>query len=515
MPPADRPVTLLIFPHQLFADHPGLQLQPARVILVEDSLFFGDPRYPVAFHKQKLWLHRASMKKYQRLLENGGSEVVYFEYEKGQSTLERLFSGPLRGTSHLVVTTDVHDFALSSRLLRHCQSGSIDLEVLPSPMFLNDTATNAGYRSGKKRWFMADFYKFQRRRLDILMDGDKPAGGEWSYDDQNRKKVPKSMLGAIPEITFPTPDEIDLAAREFVLRNFPENPGTLDRLYYPSTHEESAAWLERFVKVRLELFGAYEDAIVDGQNWLWHGVLTPALNIGLLTPDQVVRAVLDYAAGQETPLNSTEGFIRQIIGWREFMRATYVDMGVRMRNSNHWGHTRRIPRCFYDGTTGILPVDDVISRINETGYCHHIERLMTLGGFMFLCEFDPEEIYRWFMEMFVDSYDWVMVPNVYGMSQHADGGGVATKPYFSGSSYIRKMSNYPAGEWTKIWDGLYWRWILKHADALGRNPRWAMMCATARKMTPEKKSAHVSAADAFLARLNQNRAPAVPPAPRG
>ena len=184
------------------------------------------------------------------------------------------------------------------------------------------------------------------------------------------------------------------------------------------------------------------------------------------------------------------------------MRATYSETGISMRTSNHWRHSRKIPDSFYRGTTGILPLDDVIQRVRETGYCHHIERLMTLGGFMFLCEFDPSEIYKWFMEMFVDSYDWVMVPNVYGMSQHADGGGIATKPYFSGSAYIRRMSNYPAGEWTKTWDGLYWRWILKHLKALEKNPRWAMMCSTARKMAASKQAEHLSAAHAFLSQID-------------
>ena len=333
------------------------------------------------------------------------------------------------------------------------------------------------------------------------MEGDQPAGGEWSYDDQNRKKVPKGMLSKIPQISFPDHDTSDLEAREHILATYPDNPGSLDELFYPTSHQASTEWLQQFLASRFSLFGDYEDAMVENNNWLWHGVLTPMLNIGLLTPHQIITAALNYAKIDEVPLNSLEGFVRQIIGWREFMRATYVDMGVEMRTSNHWKHTRKIPASFYDGTTGILPVDDVIGRIRKTGYCHHIERLMTLGGFMFLCEFDPEEIYRWFMEMFVDSYDWVMVPNVYGMSQHADGGGVATKPYFSGSAYIRKMSHYPAGDWTATWDGLYWRWILNHAESLAKNPRWAMMCATARRMAPEKKDAHLEAANAFLAQL--------------
>ena len=155
----------------------------------------------------------------------------------------------------------------------------------------------------------------------------------------------------------------------------------------------------------------------------------------------------------------------------------------------------------YDGTTGIDPVDDVIRRLLKTGYAHHIERLMVLGGFMFLCEFDPDDVYRWFMEMFVDSYDWVMVPNVYAMSQNADGGLITTKPYFSGSAYIRKMSNYKKGDWAPIWDGLYWRWIIKNSDDLAKNPRWAMMCATARRMSDEKRATHLHNAETFLASL--------------
>ena len=185
------------------------------------------------------------------------------------------------------------------------------------------------------------------------------------------------------------------------------------------------------------------------------------------------------------------------------MRAAYVDLGVSMRTTNHWNHHRKIPKSFYTGTTGITPIDDVIKRVLETGYSHHIERLMVLGGFMFLCEFDPDDIYRWFMELFIDSYDWVMVPNVYAMSQNADGGLITTKPYFSGSSYLKKMGYDDfEGDWCEIWDGLYWRWINLHQEALAKNPRWAMMCAMARKMDSEKMDLHVANADHFLQSLD-------------
>jgi deoxyribodipyrimidine photolyase-related protein len=338
--------------------------------------------------------------------------------------------------------------------------------------------------------------------MNLLMEKDEPIGGKWSFDEENRKKVPKKLLPEIPELLELQFDEIDEEAREYVENRFAENFGEIETFFYPTSHSDAEAWLKHFLTHRFEKFGTYEDAIVEGESWLWHSMLTPALNVGLLTPDQVVKAAIEHFEQHDVPLNSVEGFIRQIIGWREFMRATYHDLGVEMRTTNHWGHHRKIPQSFYDGTTGIVPLDDTIQRLLKTGYCHHIERLMVLGGFMFLCEFDPDEIYRWFMELFVDSYDWVMVPNAYAMSQHADGGSITTKPYFSGSSYIRKMSHHKKGEWCDVWDGLYWRWIWNHTDELAKNPRWAMMCSMVKKMDEGKRQTHLENAQAFLHQLD-------------
>lgn len=497
---------LLVFPHQLFAKHPGLKLKPDRIVLLEDSLFFGDRRYPAEFHQQKLWLHRATMKRYESFLQSKGFKTKYIDYQHGQTLTGDLIDQVLKGVAkrkQRLVFADPTDDILSRRLERSCRAKDVDLEVLPNPGFLNQPAQNQEYRSGKKRWFMADFYKWQRKRLDLLMEGDEPLGGQWSFDEDNRKKVPKKLLAEIPELLSLKRDAFDLEARDYVQRRFSSHPGNLDQLYYPTSHASAKRWLKHFLEHRLGHFGDYEDAIVEGESWLWHSVLTPALNIGLLTPDDVVKATLHFADDHDVPLNSLEGFIRQVIGWREFMRATYEDLGVVMRTTNHWQHHRPMPTCFYDGTTGIAPVDDTIRRILDTGYCHHIERLMVLGGFMFLCEIDPDEIYRWFMEMFVDSYDWVMVPNVYAMSQNADGGLITTKPYFSGSAYVRKMSHYKPGPWCEVWDGLYWRWILQHADQLGKNPRWAMMCSSARKMDPKKRDQHLQNAAAFLDGLDE------------
>ena len=496
---------LLVFPNQLFQKHPGLKLEPDLVILIEDSLFFGDATYPASFHKQKIWLHRASMKRYQSWLCDLDVPVEYIDYAGEHVRLSDALKSVLKEKESLkeLVIVDPTDFILEKRIREFVKDVSCELTWLENPGFVNRRAENFEYRAGKKRWFMADFYKWQRQRLNVLMDGDQPLGGKWSFDADNRKKVPKKLLDTIPSIPAIKIDEIDKEAVEYANTSFPDNPGNLESVYYPTSHKTAQKWLQQFLKHRFENFGVYEDAIVQGESWLWHSVLTPMLNIGLLTPDQIVSEATKFIDKHDVPLNSSEGFIRQVIGWREFMRATYEDLGVAMRTSNYWEHHRRLPASFYDASTGIEPVDDTISRILSTGYCHHIERLMVLGGFMFLCEFDPKEIYRWFMEMFVDSYDWVMVPNVYAMSQNADGGLITTKPYFSGSSYVRKMSHYKSGPWCEIWDGLYWRWIWNHTDELAKNPRWAMMCSMVKKMDKKKRDDHLKNAENYLARLDE------------
>ena len=496
-----EPSVLIIFPNQLFKNHPALKLGIKKIILIEDSLFFGDYEYQNNFHKQKLWFHRASMKNYASWLEEKGLEVVYEEHcENADNLLDALKKLKSEKNLNLIIT-ETHDYELNRRLSKYALKLSLKLEILPSPMFLNSDEENTTYRNGKKRWFMADFYKSQRRRLNLLMEGDQPLGGKWSYDEDNRKKVPKNLVSSVPSLMQLKRSHIDKEAVKYVQEKYPTNIGNVDNLIYPTTHSSARRWLDDFLNNRFSLFGDYEDAILSGENWLWHSVLTPVLNVGLITPKQVIEAAKKKAKENDVPINSVEGFFRQIIGWREFMHATYVDLGGKMRTTNHWNHHRKIPQSFYTGTTGIDPIDDVIHRVINTGYCHHIERLMILGGFMFLCEFDPNEIYQWFMEMFVDSYDWVMVPNVYAMSQNADGGLITTKPYFSGSSYVKKMSNFKPGDWCQVWDGLYWRWILNHCDQLSKNPRWSMMCAMAMKMTAEKKNTHLENAEKFLSSL--------------
>jgi deoxyribodipyrimidine photolyase-related protein len=319
-------------------------------------------------------------------------------------------------------------------------------------------------------------------------------GGKWSFDTENRAKLPKKYVSPMEPVCPGNAFTREAAA--YVEKHFPDNPGSTRHFRWPVTRADAEVWLDRFIEERMEHFGIYEDAISTEFAYLHHSAITPALNIGLLDPQDVIDRVM--AKRKKIPMNSLEGFIRQIIGWREFMRGIYQFRGVEIRTRNFWNFDRPLPASFYDGTTGIPPVDRVIRQLLTDGYCHHIERLMVLGNFMLLCRFRPDDVYRWFMEMFVDSYDWVMVPNVYGMSQFADGGTFTTKPYLSGSNYILKMSDESKGPWCEVWDGLFWTFIGDHAEFFLRNPRLSMMVRTWEKMPDAKKDGHRKAAEGFL-----------------
>lgn len=308
------------------------------------------------------------------------------------------------------------------------------------------------------------------------------------FDHENRKPLPKEI--EIPEIRLPKKTDITKEVIDLVNKEFSSHPGNSKDFFLPVTREDSLEWLDEFFKHRFDNFGPYEDAISSNHTFLFHSVLSPLINIGLLTPKEVINKAIK----KDVKLSSLEGFIRQIIGWREFIRGLY---NFEEFNKNFFNHKRKIPKSFYDGTTGITPLDITIKKALKYGYLHHIERLMIVSNFMLLCEFDPDDVYKWFMELFVDSSDWVMVPNVYGMGQFSVDL-FATKPYISGSNYVLKMSNYEKEEWCYIWDGLYWRFIDKKRDFFKSNPRMAMMVSMYDKMKKEKKEYIIKRAEQFL-----------------
>ena len=487
----------LIYPHQLFADHPALQ-QGRPVALIEDPLFFGtDPRWPLRVHWQRLLLHRASMACFAAALQEKGWTVVQQHHDAAADTAGHLELLRLAGYRCFHLADPVDD-VLERRIRAFVQRHDCQLTLLPTPMLMTpSTVLEQHFGSGKKP-FMAKFYEMQRKRLGVLLDDEGgPLGGRWSFDADNRKKLPKGIT--VPEEPRCTPSLFVLSARQQLAEETLPRLGSADDFAYPVSHADAEAWLDRFLEVRFQQFGAYEDAISTQHRVMWHGVLTPMLNIGLLTPQQVLDRTLARAESGDVPLNSLEGFIRQIIGWREFMAAMYRRHGGTMRTSNFWQFDDRpIPEAFYTGSTGLPPIDDAIRHALDTGYCHHIERLMLLGNVMLLCGFHPTRIYTWFMELFVDAYDWVMVPNVYGMSQFADGGIFTTKPYLSGSNYVRKMSDYRKGPWCEVWDGLFWSFIHRHGDFFRSQYRLAMMARNLDRMAPETLLSHQRRAADFL-----------------
>lgn len=484
----------IIFPNQLFEKNPAIE-KDAEIFLVEEYLFFRQYN----FHKQKLKLHRATMKFYEDFLSKQKFKVNYIETNDKLSDVRKLIPQLIEKGFERINYCDVADNWLEKRIKNF--DGKIELKEFQTSLFINSKADLDEYFKDKKKFFQTKFYIQQRKKLGILLkNGDEPKGGKWSFDAENRKKYPKHKTP--PNVEFPAENSFTKEAEKYVERNFKDNYGSLKSEFnYPTTFEESRAWLEQFLEKRFAEFGAYEDALVAGEKILNHSVLTPMLNVGLLTPDEIIKKTLEFAEENDVPLNSVEGFVRQIIGWREFIRGVYETVGTKERTMNFWKFKRKIPETFWTGETGIEPVDIVIKKVLETGYCHHIERLMILGNFMLLCEFDPDEVYRWFMELFIDSYDWVMVPNVYGMTQFADGGLMATKPYISGSNYLSKMSDFKKGEWTKIWDALFWNFMDAHRDFFLSNPRLGMLVRTFDKMNSEKRAAHIENAEKFLSTL--------------
>lgn len=370
----------------------------------------------------------------------------------------------------------------------------IRLVLLEDPHFLTPLSVFEEFSTDRKKWFFTDFYIQQRQRLGILLDDQRrPLGGKWSYDVANRKRLPKGV--SPPAILWPKSRKETRAAIESVADEFPSAQGIASEFRYPITTGDARQGLADFLKERFAQFGDYEDAIQDDEAFLFHSVLTPALNCGLLSPAEVLEGALSYA--DRVPLNSLEGFVRQVIGWREYMRGVYLNFGRRQRTTNFWNHHRPLPKSMYLAKTGIEPVDVVIERVRKYAYCHHIERLMILGNFMLLCEIDPRAIYQWFMELFIDAYDWVMVPNVYGMSQYADGGLITTKPYLSGSAYVLKMSNFKRGPWCAIWDALYWRFIDRHREFFAKNARMSVMVSQCDRLG-KRLTDHHRTAESFL-----------------
>ncbi|MEO8850874.1 MAG: cryptochrome/photolyase family protein [Allobranchiibius sp.] len=484
------PSVRLVYPHQLFTQQLDVP-EGTRHVLIEDDLYFRQYR----FHSHKLVLHRASMVAFVDRLRATGFDPVVIETSAEAASNDRLAQELAHLEPSSITVYDVVDDWLSKACSASVRAAGYDLDVLETPNFLTTRAQFTDWFSGNKAQ-MQYFYQWQRTRLDIMLDHGGPVGGKWSFDPENRKKLPRGH--PVPEMSWPERTSTVDAAIEWVRSEFPDAPGDPDTFVWPTTHQEARESYEQFLAERFEQFGPYEDAIATAHPVLFHAALSPSLNIGLLDPRDIVDPALNAADEDDVPLASLEGFIRQVIGWREYIRATYHLYGGRMRSTNQLGHTRSLTDGWWTGETGLAAADHVIAGVLERGWAHHIERLMVLGNAMCLLRIDPEEVYEWNMAMFVDAYDWVMVPNVYAMSQYATGSAITTKPYVSGSNYLRKMSDLPRGTSDADWDGLYWTFVRDHRDVFERNFRARMMPRMWDGLDPEKQAEHLRRAAGYL-----------------
>ena len=447
-------------------------------------------------HKLKLILFLSSMRSYADELKKNKFKVNYIDLKKDfkisyEKKLENFIK---KNKFEELISFEIEDKFFEKKISTLCKKNKIKLTFIQSPMFLNSRDEFKNYLSKTKKPFMANFYKIARAKTDILMENNKPKGGKWSFDEDNRKKLPKDIK--IPEMITAKETKHTKVLKQQINTIFKNHPGQVDNFWLPTTYDDAVKWLDYFIIKKFNLFGDYEDAVDTNNNFLFHSVLSPMINLGLLTPDLIIERVRKVE--NKIKINSYEGYIRQIIGWREFIRGIYQNYDQQLEENNFFQHKNSLTKKWYDGTTGLDPLDHSIKNAQKYGYTHHIERLMVLCNIMNLCEIKPNEVYNWFMEMFVDSSDWVMSPNVYGMGLFSDGGIFSTKPYICGSSYFMKMMNFKKGNWNDIMDGLYWRFINKNRKFFQSNPRLNMMVNIYDKMNTERKNHIIKKANQFI-----------------
>ena len=485
----------LIFPNNLFEDKRFIN-KDSKTFVFQDPLFFNDEKYPVKFNKKKILMHLLSTEKYHLDLVDSGydSELIKFYELNGENYIKNFIE---KYNIKSINLFEIIDFELKKRFVDQAKNSNVDLIWTENPMFmLSKNEVNQEF-SEKKKFLMANFYKKQKKKFNILVENDAPVGGKWSFDDENRKKFDPSIK--IPQpIKHNYDDKLLKKNKLLVNKYFNHNYGNVDDFNFPIDSGQAHKSLDDFIFNKINLFGDYEDSISKEKKYIFHSLISQYVNIGLITPNKIIEKVLKSNDKKPIKLNSLEGFIRQMIGWREFIRGIYQHRGTQQRNSNFWKFNNELPSSFYDGTTGILPVDNVIKNGINDSYSHHIERLMIMGNIMMLLEIDPNHVYKWFMEIYIDSYDWVMVPNIYGMSQFSDNGLMASKPYISSSKYILKMSDYKKGDWCEIWDALYWRFIKKYENFFRSNPRLSLMINIYEKKSDEIKKNYEKISEDYI-----------------
>ena len=464
-------------------------------------------------HKKKLVLLFSAMRHFADQLCEDGWQVHYqkFHPDNPHHSLEAVLADQLaNGDFERVITTECGEWRLHEKVQQWPQRLGVPVEIRPDSRFIASKEEFAQWAEGRKQLRMEFFYREMRRKTGLLMTPDgKPEGGQWNFDADNRKK----WTGK-PPAPAPFRVELDAITREvieLVDTHFAEHFGTTDDFHFAVTTKDARAALEHFLDFALPCFGDYQDAMSDSEDWLFHSILSPYINCGLLDPLTVCEAAAQAWVAGRAPLNAVEGFIRQILGWREFVRGIYWLNMPGYARENRLGNTRALPWFYWTGDTNMRCMHKAIDATRRNAYAHHIQRLMVTGNFALLAGVKPEEICDWYLAVYADAYDWVELPNVLGMVMHADGGYLGSKPYAASGKYIQRMSDHckhchykvqdATGERACPFNALYWHFIDRHRDDFAGNPRMGMMYRNWDRQKPERRQALLARAEHLLANI--------------
>jgi deoxyribodipyrimidine photolyase-related protein len=447
----------------------------------------------VRHHKQKLVLVFSAMRQFAERLRERGFRVRYVRLDDAGNT-QSLDGEVLRALAEQpydrVVVTEPGEWRLAQLFEALALKSPVPLEMRADDRFICPREVFEGWAKDRKELRMEFFYREMRRRTGLLMDGDQLVGGRWNFDAENRKRLPPRT--PIPDRLATPPNAVTRTVMDEVQMRFPNNFGTLSAFNYPTTQEDAERVLADFIARILPGFGDWQDAMAQGQPWLWHAHISAAMNLGLIDAlDACRRAEAAYRSGA-APLNAVEGFIRQIIGWREYVRGVYWLQGPDYKNINALGADRTLPWFYWSGETDMVCVADVVAMTRDHAYAHHIQRLMVTGMLAMLLGVHPDEINDWYMVVYADAYEWVELPNTHGMATYADGGIVGSKPYAASGAYINRMSDYCGkcaydvseriGQKACPFNALYWDFLDRNESVLGRNIRLAMPYKTLARM---------------------------------
>ena len=471
----------------------------------------------VRHHKRKIALILSAMRHFAEELREDGWTVDYIRLDDADNSGS--FTGEVaraveRHAPESIRIVESGEWRVKTAIDSWAKRFELPVDVLPDDRFICDILEFQTWAQARNSLMMEFFYRDMRRKTGLLVDEDgKPEGGVWNLDKDNRA-APKRGLN-YPEPMHFAPDAITQEVMDLVAKRFERHFGRLEKFGLPVTATQARSALKHFIRTALPDFGTYQDAMVTGRDWLYHSWLSPALNLGLLKPLEVAQAAVDAYAAGNAPLNAVEGFVRQIIGWREYVRGYYWLEMPDVAEANALAATRPLPEFYWTGETDMLCLSEAIRNTRDHAYAHHIQRLMVLGNFAMLSGVKPQEVADWFLVVYADAYEWVELPNVIGMSQHADGGRLATKPYAGGGAYINRMSDHcgtcrynvklKTGPDACPFNALYWDFTARHEKRFRRNRRMANMYGTWDRMKPEVRDAYRASAATFLDTLEPAR----------